>query len=177
MIQASTSFTSIVSPMAACAHLTILFFGRHTAAQSFDEFPNVGRARRLASRVGDHAEAPLVVPKLDAPASEADASINHGSALEESSWLQKMLEGEESLWSAGAHMHLVRNNAPNNSFRAVLFIKKSLQLQIRKKENHRQGGLAFPQRIRGAFVTKLLYGCRHPPLRGETLPIKTHHGR
>lgn len=63
-----TKIVVALLPVAACAHLSIQLFGRHGALQRPNELPYVRRAGRLTARVGNHAEALLVVPELDAPA-------------------------------------------------------------------------------------------------------------
>lgn len=65
--------------MAACTHLAIKLFGSHSALERLNELPDVRRARRLAARVRNHAEALLVIPELDAPTSEGERkTVFHG---------------------------------------------------------------------------------------------------
>ena len=65
--------------MAACTHFAVELFGSHGALKRLNELPDVRRARGLAARVGDHAEATLVVPELDAPTSDSVHNQNKGS--------------------------------------------------------------------------------------------------
>ena len=64
-----------LSPMTSRAHLAVQLFRRGGIFERIHELSNVRRARRLTTRVGNHAEARLMVFQLDPATSCIDANV------------------------------------------------------------------------------------------------------